>query len=190
MKDSEFLRAEKVPMTKQEVRTIVLDKLQLGSASRFVDVGAGTGSIALEAALSFERLHVYAIEKNEHAVEIMHKNMERFGCNHIHLINKMAPCELTGKFDAVFIGGSGGNLEQIIDWALDHLLEGGHLVMNFILHGSLNQALDHLKTCAIDEFECSQIQVSSMTSLGTSYYFKPNNPTFIVSCIKGNQRHG
>ena len=190
MKDSEFLRAEKVPMTKQEVRTIVLDKLQLGSASRFVDVGAGTGSIALEAALSFERLHVYAIEKNEHAVEIMHKNMERFGCNHIHLINEMAPCELTGKFDAVFIGGSGGNLEQIIDWALDHLLEGGRLVMNFILHGSLNQALDHLKTCAIDEFECSQIQVSSMTSLGTSYYFKPNNPTFIVSCIKGNQRHG
>lgn len=190
MKDSEFLRADKVPMTKQEVRTIVLDKLQLGSASRFVDVGAGTGSVALEAALKYQHLHVYAIEKNQHAVDIMRQNMERLGCNQIHQINKIAPCELTGKFDAVFIGGSGGNLEQIIDWALDHLLEGGRLVMNFILHGSLDQALSHLQTCTIAEFECSQIQVSAMNSLGTSYYFKPNNPTFIVSCIKGNQRHG
>ena len=116
--------------------------------------------------------------------------MERLGCNHIHLINKMAPCELTGKFDAVFVGGSGGNLEQIIDWALEHLLEGGRLVMTFILHGSLYQALSHLQVRHIEEFECSQIQVSSMTSLANSYYFKPNNPTFIVSCIKGNQRHG
>ncbi len=190
MKDSEFLRADKVPMTKQEVRTIVLDKLQLGSASRFIDVGAGTGSIALEAALKHQQLHVYAIEKNPHAVEIMLQNMERLGCNHIHLLNNLAPCELSGKFDAVFIGGSGGNLEQIIDWALEHLIDGGRLVMTFILHGSLNQALSHLQTCAIDQFECCQIQVSSMASLGTSYYFKPNNPTFIVSCIKGNQRHG
>jgi cobalt-precorrin-6B (C15)-methyltransferase len=190
MKDSEFLRANKVPMTKQEIRTIVLDKLQLGAASRFVDVGAGTGSIALEASLKYEHLHVYAIEKNEHAIEIMHQNMERFGCNHIHLINQMAPCELTGKFDAVFVGGTGGNLEQIIDWALEHLKEGGRLVMTFILHGSLNQALSYLHTCNIEDFECSQIQVSTMASLATSYYFKPNNPTFIVSCIKGNQRHG
>lgn len=190
MKDSEFLRAEKVPMTKQEVRTIVLDKLQLDSASRFVDVGAGTGSIALEAALRHQQLHVYAIEKNDYAVDAMLQNMERLGCNHIHLLNQKAPCELTGKFDAVFVGGSGGNLEDIIDWSLNHLLEGGRLVMTFILHGSLNQALNHLQKCHIDDFDCSQIQVSSLTSLGSSYYFKPNNPTFIVSCTKGNQRHG
>jgi len=190
MKDSKFLRADKVPMTKQEVRAVVLDKLQLSSASRFVDVGAGTGSVALEAALAHERLHVYAIEKNPNAVDIMHQNMERLGCNRIHLINETAPCALTGKFDAVFVGGSGGNLEQIIDWSLEHLMEGGRLVMTFILHGSLNQALSHLETCPIEDFECSQIQVSAITSLGSSYYFKPNNPTFIVSCIKGNQRHG
>jgi cobalt-precorrin-6B (C15)-methyltransferase len=190
MKDCEFLRAEKVPMTKQEVRAIVLERLQLSNASRFVDVGAGTGSIALEAALKCKSLHVYAIEKNLHAVDIMRKNMARLGCEHIHLINDVAPCDISGKFDAVFVGGSGGNIEDIIDWSLRYLVEGGRLVMTFVLYGNLNQALNYLHTSLIEQLECSQIQVSTMTSLGNSYYLKPNNPTFIVSCIKGNQHHG
>ncbi|SJN59118.1 putative cobalt-precorrin-6Y C(15)-methyltransferase [decarboxylating] [Vibrio ruber DSM 16370] len=184
MKDSEFLRADKVPMTKQEVRAVVLDRLALGQAQRFVDVGAGTGSVAIEAALRFPELAVTAIEKNDHAVAIMQQNLSHHAVAHIELVQAIAPCELSVAADAIFIGGSGGNLTAIIDWALAHLTEQGRLVMTFILQDNLHQALEHLKNCPIRDLDCTQIMVSPMTPLGSSYYFKPNNPTFVISCTR------
>ncbi|PWI32251.1 cobalt-precorrin-6Y C(15)-methyltransferase [Vibrio albus] len=186
MKDSEFLRTDKVPMTKQEVRAVVLDRLELKEARRFVDIGAGTGSVAIEVALRVPQLEVTAVERKAEAVDIMLENMQQLKCQQIKLIRDEAPCELEGELDAVFIGGTGGNLEEIIQWALEKMVVGGRLVMTFILHDNLNQALTCLKSCPVEQLDCVQILASSMTSLGNSYYFKPNNPTFIVSCIKGN----
>ncbi len=188
MKDSEFLRAEGVPMTKQEVRSVVLDRLELRAAGRFVDVGAGSGSVAVEAALRFPNLNVLAIEQSREAAELVRQNAERFGCERIHILPEKAPCEFTGRVDAIFIGGSGGVLGELLDWALAHLVENGRLVMTFILQDNLNQALAHLQTCAIDALQCTQLLVSQMTPLGSSYYFKPNNPTFVVSCKKLTSR--
>ncbi len=184
MKDSEFLRADKVPMTKQEVRAVVLDRLELGRAQRLIDVGAGTGSVAIEAALRFSELAVTAIEKNARALAIMRQNIKHHAVERIALIEAVAPCDLTGGADAIFIGGSGGNLTAIIDWALAHLTEQGRLVMTFILQDNLHQALEHLKHGPIRDLDCTQIMVSPMTPLGSSYYFKPNNPTFVMSCTK------
>ncbi|MDW6005192.1 decarboxylating cobalt-precorrin-6B (C(15))-methyltransferase [Vibrio mangrovi] len=186
MKDSEFLRADKVPMTKQEVRSVVLDRLELNHARCFVDVGAGTGSVAIEAALRFPDLKVAAIEKNTHAIAIMRQNMTRHEVEHIELVQDIAPCDMVlSEADAIFVGGSGGNLSEIIDWALNHLADGGRLVMTFILQGNLHQALGHLGNCPVRDLDCTQIMVSPLTRLGSSYYFKPNNPTFVISCIKG-----
>ncbi len=184
MKDAEFLRGEKVPMTKEEVRLIVLERLNLRQATTLIDIGAGTGSVALEAALRHPELHVIAIEKNPAALSLIEENQQRFDCQKVKIIAAEAPCPLDIQADAIFIGGSGGNLTDIIDWALTRLTKTGRLVLSFILLDNLNTALTHLKKCAVAELECTQLQISQMTTLGNGFYFKPNNPTFIISCKK------
>ena len=184
MKDAEFLRGEQVPMTKEEVRLIVLERLNLRQATTLIDVGAGTGSVALEAAIRHPELHVIAIEKNPSALRLIEENRQRFDCLKVKIIAAEAPCPLDIQADAIFIGGSGGNLTDIIDWALTRLTKTGRLVPSFILLDNLNTALTHLKKCAVAELECTQLQISQMTTLGNGFYFKPNNPTFIISCKK------
>lgn len=184
MKDNEFLRGGKVPMTKEEVRLIVLERLNLRQATTLIDVGAGTGSVALEAALRHPELHVIAIEKNPSALRLIEENRQRLDCQKVKIIAAEAPYPLDIQADAIFIGGSGGNLTDIIDWALTRLTKTGRLVLSFILLDNLNTALTHLKKCAVADLECTQLQISQMTTLGNGFYFKPNNPTFIISCKK------
>lgn len=188
MKDNEFLRADKIPMTKREVRSVILERLALRDAGCFIDVGAGTGSVAIEAALSFPDLQVVAIEKNVDALAIMQQNMRHLGATRIEQIEAEAPCALLGSADAIFVGGSGGNLTAIIDWAWLHLRDNGRLVMSFILHDNLHQALNHLKRYVADghttDLDCVEIHISTMAVLGRSFYFKPNNPTYVMSCVK------
>lgn len=184
MKDSEFLRGDKVPMTKEEVRTIALDRLNLAQAKSFLDVGAGTGSVALEAAITHPQLQVIAIEKNPAAFTLIESNRQRFGCQNVEMIAAEAPCAFDTCVDAIFVGGSGGNLTEIIDWSLVHLNVGGRFVLNFILLDNVTTALNHLKNCHVSNVQCTQLQISQLTTLGSGYYFKPNNPTFIISCQK------
>ena len=184
MKDDLFLRGARVPMTKEVVRTQALDRLQLQTAKRFIDIGAGTGSVSLEAALRYPQLHVTAIERNPDALALMAENCELFACPNVEIISGYAPIELDVMADAVFIGGSGGQLTELIDWSLAHLVPGGRLVMTFILHENLTCALTHLEQCAVRDFDCLQLQVSTLAKLGNGHYFKPNNPTFLISCLK------
>ena len=145
MKDAEFLRGEKVPMTKEEVRLMVLERLNLRQATTLIDVGAGTGSVALEAAIRHPELHVIAIEKNPSALRLIEENRQRFDCQKVKIIAAEAPCPLDIQADAIFIGGSGGNLTDIIDWALTRLTKTGRLLLSFFLLDNLNTALTHLK---------------------------------------------
>lgn len=115
---------------------------------------------------------------------MIEENRQRFDCQKVKIIAAEAPCPLDIQADAIFIGGSGGNLTDIIDWALTRLTKTGRLVLSFILLDNLNTALTHLKKCAVAELECTQLQISQMTTLGNGFYFKPNNPTFIISCKK------
>lgn len=184
MKDELFLRGARVPMTKEVVRTQALDRLQLQNAQRFIDIGAGTGSVSIEAALRFPQLRVTAIERNSDALALLSENRELFACPNVEIINAYAPIELDVMADAVFIGGSGGQLTELIDWSLAHLQPGGRLVMTFILLENLTCALTYLEQCAVRDFDCLQLQVAQLTTLGRGHYFKPNNPTFLISCLK------
>lgn len=184
MKDDLFLRGQQIPMTKEPVRAYALSRLDLQGAQRLIDVGAGTGSIAIEAALHYPALDIIAIEKKPEAIALIKENCRHFQCPHIRVIDAYAPVALAEKADAVFVGGTGGNLTEIIDWSLEHLHCGGTLVMTFILQDNLTQAISHLKQCAVTELDCSELQAGKMTALGHSYYFKPSNPTYIISCRK------
>ncbi|WP_353614641.1 decarboxylating cobalt-precorrin-6B (C(15))-methyltransferase [Mangrovibacter phragmitis] len=189
MNDAHFLRGERVPMTKEPVRALVLSRLQLHSAETFMDVGAGTGSVSLEAAVTWPGLQVIAIERDAAALALLHTNRSHFGCENVQVIAAQAPVNCDLQVDAIFIGGSGGQLAALLHWSLEHLVPGGRLVMTFILHENLMQALTLLGSLPVCALECVQLQASSMVALGEGHYFKPNNPTFVISCLKeGN--HG
>lgn len=184
MKDELFLRGETVPMTKEAVRALALTKLELHRASHLIDVGAGTGSVSIEAALLFPSLRVTAIERNPAALQLLAENRQHFACRNIAILPGVAPLPVADKADAVFMGGSGGHLTSLIDWSLRQLQPGGRLVMTFILMENLHTALAHLQQIGVQNIDCLQMQVSALTPLGSGHFFKPNNPVFVIACQK------
>ncbi|WP_330389067.1 decarboxylating cobalt-precorrin-6B (C(15))-methyltransferase [Tepidibacter thalassicus] len=185
MKDSQFLRG-KVPMTKEEIRILSLEKLNLENAKTFLDVGGGTGSISIEAALKNKNLEIHTIERNEEAIELINKNIEKFNIKNIKVIKDYAPVDnFNEKIDSAFIGGSGGNLREIIVWLKNLLNDNGVLVINCITLETLNKALEILSKEGFEDIECIQVSISRLEKLGKGNYFKPLNPTYIISCKRG-----
>ncbi len=184
MKDCEFIRG-KVPMTKEDVRILTLERLALNKARYFLDVGAGTGSISIEAGLRYPHLHVLSIEHNREAIQLIEQNRQKFAVNNMTILPVTAPLPLKDYCaDAIFIGGSNGKLTDLIDWSEKLLVSGGHLVMNFILLNNMLEAIEYLHHCKFDHINVCQLQISHLTKLGQGNYFKPANPTYIISCQK------
>ena len=184
MKNDEFIRG-KVPITKEEVRAISLNKLNLKDAKTFIDVGAGTGSISIEAALTYYDLKVIAIERNDVAIDLINQNVEKFNLSNVEVMKAYAPIDLDIKADGIFLGGTGNNLEEIIKWSKDLLVPGGRLVANFILIDNFYDTLDLLKKYNFVNLDVSQLSINKLEKLGSRDYFKPHNPIYIISCEKG-----
>ena len=184
MKSSDFIRG-KVPITKDEVRAISIMKLDLINAKTFVDIGAGTGSVSIEAAYNYPNLNIISIEKNEIAVDLIKQNINKFGVENIELIEAYAPIELEEKVEAIFLGGTGKKLEDIIVWSNEHLVEGGRLVANFIIVDTFNECLSLLRKHNFVNIDVTSLNVSKLETLGSGEYFKPLNPIYIISCEKG-----
>ena len=184
MKNDEFIRG-KVPITKEEVRAISLNKLNLKDAKTFIDVGAGTGSISIEAALTYDDLKVIAIERNDVAIDLINQNVEKFNLSNVEVMKAYAPIDLDIKSDGIFLGGTGNNLEEIIKWSKDLLVPGGRLVANFILIDNFYDTLDLLKKYNFVNLDVSQLSINKLEKLGSRDYFKPHNPIYIISCEKG-----
>ena len=183
MKNSEFITGP-VPITKEEVRAIALNKLELKGKKSFVDIGAGTGSISIEAAVTYKELEVIAIEHQDQAIELIEKNKAKFELANIKVVQGHAPIELTQKVDAIFIGGTDGSLKEIIDWSYDLLNEGGALVANFLLLDNFYEALHLLKESLFINVEATMLSVCKLEKLGKGEYFKPFNPIYLLSCYK------
>ena len=186
MKNKDFITG-KVPITKEEVRAISLNKLQLLNAKTFIDVGAGTGSVSIEAGYSYPNLKVIAIERNDDAIDLVKQNKEKFNLDNVEIIKAYAPVELDKdiKADAIFLGGTGKKLEEIIDWSKDLLVDGGRLVANFIIIDTFYEMLRLVKEKGFKNIDVTVLNVAKLEKLGTGEYFKPHNPIYIISCEKG-----
>ena len=117
IKDEEFIRGN-CPMTKEEIRILSVAKLNLDENSKLLDVGAGTGSISIQGSKLCTQGRVVAIERDEEALEVIYKNKDKFSCDNLEVIEGEAIEALDSmkeKFNSIFIGGSGGNLEKIIE---------------------------------------------------------------------------
>ena len=103
-------------MTKSEVRSVILSKLRLCEGDIVYDVGAGTGSVSVEAALANGRGHVYAFEREAEGCGLIRENARKLGAANVTVLEGAAPASFAGLPvpDAAFIGGSGGALEDIL----------------------------------------------------------------------------
>ncbi|MCC4471239.1 decarboxylating cobalt-precorrin-6B (C(15))-methyltransferase [Limosilactobacillus reuteri] len=184
MRDDEFLR-NKVPMTKSEVRAISIDKLELNDKNTFLDIGAGTGSISIQAAREFPNLNVTAIEMNNAGIDIIKQNINKFNLHNINLIKGIAPQDIPNqKYDAIFVGGSGAQLDGIVKFASTHLNVNGTIVLNFILFENAMQVEKLLTSAGFKEIEMVEVGVLRWHQLRKGHFFKPNNPTIIVNAKK------
>ena len=186
MRNRDFITG-KVPITKEEVRAISINKLDLLNAKTFIDVGAGTGSISIEAGYHYPDLRVIAIERNDDALDLVKQNKEKFNLDNVEIIKAYAPVELDKdiKADAIFLGGTGKKLEEIIDWSKDLLVDGGRLVANFIIIDTFYEMLRLVREKGFKNVDVTVLNVSKLEKLGPGEYFKPHNPIYIISCEKG-----
>lgn len=139
IEDASFLRG-KVPMTKQEIRTLSIEKLRLLKTSVVYDVGAGTGSVSVEAARFCEQGVVYAIERNPEAVRLLQENRVKFGVSNMRIIEGEAPAclEALPAPTHVFIGGSGGRLLAILE-AVRRKNVSARIVLNAVTFDTIAQ---------------------------------------------------
>jgi len=183
--DEEFIRG-KVPMTKQEIRILTIAKARIKPDSVICDVGAGTGSISIEAACQAKDGMVYAIERNPDGVELINKNAQKFGVYNLKVIEAYAPegFDELPMLDAAIIGGSGSNLPSILDTIDKKLNTGGRIVMNCITIQTIAQCLEYMRKREDYTYEAVQIQVSQLEQVGRYDMAKANNPIYIVTCEK------
>ena len=185
IEDEQFLRA-KVPMTKSEVRSISLSKLQLSKDSVLYDVGAGTGSISIEAALQAEDGYVYAIEKKEEAVELMRENQKKFAVDNLEIVEGFAP-EALEDLPApthVFVGGSSGNLKNILERILKKN-PSVRIVINCIALETVAESLDCVKTLPVTDVDIAAVSVGKSKEIGKYHMMMGQNPVYVISCTGG-----
>ncbi len=179
--DSEFIRDE-VPMTKSEVRTVSISKLHMNQDSVLYDIGAGTGSVSIQAAVNYPDSRVYAIEKNPRAVELIRENKVRFAVDNLTVMEGLAPdcLEDLPMPTHVFIGGSKGNMRRIIDGVWDKN-PGARIVINAISLETVAEVMELLKQKKIETADIIQMAVSKAKKTGSYHLIMGQNPVTIIT---------
>ena len=183
--DDEFIR-DKVPMTKASVRHLSILKLGLNEGDVVYDIGSGTGSIACETALQSDSLKVYAIEMKHEACELISRNADKFTLKNISIIEGKAPAAFEGLEapDCAFIGGSSGNLKDILD-ALNSMKRGIRVVINAVSLETMAEIQSVIKEFEISGLEIEQVSVSRSREIGNYHLMTAENPVMIASFTLG-----
>jgi precorrin-6Y C5,15-methyltransferase (decarboxylating) len=181
-------KPDKGLITKREIRTLCLQELGLKENSIVWDIGTCTGSVAIEAAKVAREGAVYAIEKNEGDLEKCLENQLKHRTDFVAVLGK-APDRLDEFPDphAIFVGGNGGHMEDLLQTCISRLKPNGCLVMNIATIENLAEALQHLKTLGC-EVSVLQAQISKSKPILNLTRFQPLNPIFIVTAKKGNEK--
>lgn len=177
---------EKGLITKNEVRAVSLARMQLRADSVVWDIGAGSGSVGLEAARLCRMGHVYAIEKNQDDCANVLHNRRVLGISNHTLLQGKAPAGLESWADpdAVFVGGSGGELVELVRLILRRLKPGGWLVMNFVTIENLGAATETLKTEGA-RWDVLQLQACRSKPILDMHRMAAENPVWVMCAQAG-----
>jgi cobalt-precorrin-6B (C15)-methyltransferase len=183
--DELFERTEQVPITKEDVRALVISKLRLKENSSAIDIGCGSGSITVELCLQTKANKVYAIDFDQKAIDLTRKNLLKFGLNaQTVLSNAQDILPHLPQVDAIIIGGSWGNIEHIIQLSIDRLRKGGRIVIDTILIETMYKAINTIYKEKLDEADVTQIIISKARKVTTGTMMLARNPVIIVSATK------
>ena len=185
--DEHFERVEKVPITKEEVRTIQISKARLKPGQIVYDVGCGSGSISVEAALQVESSgKILAIDFDEKAIELTKKNAEKFQISNITTIFGNAKEKILEleQSDAIFIGGTGGDTQKIVELSQTKLKSGGRIVIGTILIETLSAVLQILEKLQFEEVDITQVTISKSRKTTTGTMMLARNPVTIISATR------
>jgi cobalt-precorrin-6B (C15)-methyltransferase len=184
--DELFDRTENVPITKEDIRSIIISKLRLREGTTAMDIGCGSGSITVEIALQ-TRAKVYAIDSDMDAINLTEKNLMKFHASKDTVIihgRAQDVLPTLPNVDVIVIGGTTGETDRIVKLALSKLNEGGRLVMTSILIETIYNALKAMQDSSLQDIDITQVTIakSKKTSSGTMMISR--NPVIIFSGTK------
>jgi len=185
--DDEFQTSKKL-ITKQEVRAVTLAKLQLQNDLVMWDIGAGSCSVAIEASNLMPNGRIYAVEQNPQCIAFSRENLGKFAARNVKLVEGEAPEVLDGlpDPDRVFIGGSGGQLEEIIATADSRLKPEGRIVLNAVTLDTLTRAVEFMEDHGFT-VEATCVNIAKTRNLTEYKMFEAQNPVYVITAWKGNQ---
>lgn len=184
LENSAFLRSE-VPMTKSEIRSIAISKMQLYRNSVIYDIGAGTGSVTIETALQADMGHVYAIEQKPESAALIRENIKKFSVSNVTLVEGHAPEVFLGleKPTHAFIGGSSGQMKEILDslWKINPEIR---VVLNTISLETLSDVMRYIETREHIADDIIQVGISKARVLGRYHLMSGENPIYIITLYR------
>ena len=174
-------------ITQSEVRSIALAELDIRPESVVWDIGAGSGSVAIEAAQLANLGMVYAIEPEPADIALIQSNAEAFGVANVRPVAGRAPDVLATlpEPDAVFIGGTGRQVSPVLNTVYARLAEGGRLVVNVATIDGLATAHETLKKLA-GEVQVWNIAIARGIEQMDRVRFEATNPTFLLAVRKNS----
>ena len=177
--DDAFLRGD-VPMTKEEVRALALSRLRLEENHIVWDVGAGTGSVSVECALACPRGRVFAVEKKPEALALIGENRARFGVDNLEVVAGTAPEVLEGlpAPDRVFLGGTSGNMEEILD-AVFRKNPAARVVCTAVTLETVGEAARRF--AKLEGADMVQVSVTRTRPAGPYHLMDAQNPVWLFS---------
>lgn len=178
---------EKGLITKASVRVLSLAALELAPDHMVWDLGAGSGSVGIETTLFLPDGFVCAVEKNKNRIEQIEANVRRFGVKNLSAVQAQLPDGMADlpEPDRVFIGGSGKDLDQVLNVVLSVLKPLGRIVINTILMETLHLAVSVLEEKGF-EVEITQAQISKSRKMPWGRRMESLNPVWIIAAQKGN----
>ena len=185
--DEEFDRTESVPITKEEIRAIQISKARLSSGLTVLDIGCGSGSITVEAGLQVESDgKVIGIDLDPNAIELTNRNLKKFGVDNATLILGNAKEKISDlpEADAIFIGGTGGDTQEIVQLCEDKLKSGGRIVIGVILIETLYAVLQTIEKLKFDSIDITQITIGKSRKTSTGTMMLARNPVTVISATK------
>lgn len=185
--DELFERLEEVPITKEEVRVIQISKARLGEGQTVYDIGCGSGSVSVEAAMQVGSSgKVYSIDFDPKAVELTKKNLSKFEISNVNVILGNALEKIPGLplADAIFIGGTGGETADILKLCESKLKQGGRIVIGTILIETLYSILSTIEKLKFSSIDITQVTIAKSRKTSTGTMMLARNPVTIISATK------
>lgn len=178
--DECFVRGQ-VPMTKSEVRAVIASRLALRPDSICADLGAGTGSVTVEMALSAWKGQVYACDRNEEAVGLIRENCRNFHIGNVTVFggDNLAVLEQLPRLDAAFIGGSGGEMEELV-LRLREQNPHVRIVISAIAPESVTNAIAALTKAGLEP-EIVSVSTAQGKKAGRLHLMLAQNPIYLIS---------